>query len=194
MKSKGNASGIKGFIIGLILIGLVLGYFYYLSVKKQDTDAGEEVEISAVQEVLLRDLDKSYPPSPREVLKYHGQIMQCLYSEEYTEEELEQLAVKALELYDDELALNQTPQQYLDNLRWDIDQWKEEETIVSSYSLPSSTDVEFFSEDGYNWARLYFGLNLRKGTQRSISNVVYLLRKNDEGHWKIYGWKLEEDL
>ena len=34
MKDKGNGSGLKGFIIGLVLIGLVLGYFYYLSVRK----------------------------------------------------------------------------------------------------------------------------------------------------------------
>lgn len=193
MKSKGSAAGVKGFVIGLILIGLVLGYFYYLSFKKQGEDPNENVKLSAVQEVLLRNLDKNYPPSPREVLKYYGQIIQCIYGEEYTEEEFEELANKALELYDDELVLNQTPQQYLENLKWDVDQWKEEKTVVSSYSLPSSTDVEFFSEDGYSWARLYFGLNLRNGTQLEISNVVYLLRKNDQGHWKIYGWKLEED-
>ena len=193
MKDKGNGSGLKGFIIGLVLIGLVLGYFYYLSVRKGG-DESDEVEISPVQEVLLRNLDKSYPPSPREVLKYYGQLVQCLYGEEYTEEEFEQLAAKVMELYDDELAGNQTPEQYLENLRWDVDQWKEKETKVSSYSLPSSTDVDFFTEDGYSWARLYFGMNLRKGTQLDVINAVYLLRKDDQGHWKIYGWKLEEDL
>ena len=190
---SGNGSGLKGFIIGLVLIGLVLGYFYYLSVRKGG-DESDEVEISPVQEVLLRNLDKSYPPSPREVLKYYGQLVQCFYGEEYTEEEFEQLAAKVMELYDDELAGNQTPEQYLENLRWDVDQWKEKETKVSSYSLPSSTDVDFFTEDGYSWARLYFGMNLRKGTQLDVINAVYLLRKDDQGHWKIYGWKLEEDL
>ena len=193
MKDKGNGSGLKGFIIGLVLIGLVLGYFYYLSVRKGG-DESDEVEICPVQEGLLRNLDKSYPPSPREVLKYYGQLVQCFYGEEYTEEEFEQLAAKVMELYDDELAGNQTPEQYLENLRWDVDQWKEKETKVSSYSLPSSTDVDFFTEDGYSWARLYFGMNLRKGTQLDVINAVYLLRKDDQGHWKIYGWKLEEDL
>ncbi len=193
MKDKGNGSGLKGFIIGLVLIGLVLGYFYYLSVRKGG-DESDEVEISPVQEVLLRNLDKSYPPSPREGLKDYGQLVQCFYGEEYTEEEFEQLAAKVMELYDDELAGNQTPEQYLENLRWDVDQWKEKETKVSSYSLPSSTDVDFFTEDGYSWARLYFGMNLRKGTQLDVINAVYLLRKDDQGHWKIYGWKLEEDL
>ncbi len=193
MKDKGNGSGLKGFIIGLVLIGLVLGYFYYLSVRKGG-DESDEVEISPVQEVLLRNLDKSYPPSPREVLKYYGQLVQCFYGEEYTEEEFEQLAAKVMELYDDELAGNQTPEQYLENLRWDVDQWKEKETKVSSYSLPSSTDVDFFTEDGYSWARLYFGMNLRKGTQLDVINAVYLLRKDDQCHWKVYGCKLEEHL
>ena len=189
MKEKSN--GVKVFVIGLILVGLVLGYFFYLSVRKSDKNT-DDVEIGAVQEVLLRNLEKNYPPSPREVIKYYGNIMQCFYGEEYTEEEFYQLAMKIQELYDAELVANQTQEQYLEGLRWEIEQFKEQKMVVSSYSLPSSTDVEFFSEDGYSWARLYATFTLRKGTQLGMTNEVFLLRRDDTGHWKIYGWKLED--
>ncbi|MCM1124862.1 MAG: hypothetical protein NC429_00125 [Lachnospiraceae bacterium] len=191
MKGKGSGSGVKVFVIGLILAGLVLGYFFYLSVRN-NKDKDEETQIGAVQEVLMRNLDKNYPPSPREVLKYFGEITQCFYGEEYTEEEFYQLAMKIQELYDAELTANKTEEQYLEDLRWDISQLKDQNTIVSSYSLPSSTDVEFFSRDGYSWARLYVGFTLRTGTELGMSNEVFLLRRDEDGHWKIYGWQLEE--
>lgn len=190
MKGKSSRSGIKVFVIGLILIGLVLGYFFYLSIKKSNID--DDTQIGAVQKVLMRNLDKNYPPSPREILKYYGEITQCFYGEEYTEEEFYQLAMKVQELYDDELVANKTQDQYLEDLQWDIAQFKNQNTIVSSYSLPSSTDVEFFSEDGYNWARLYISFTLRTGTQLSFTNEIFLLRRDDKGHWKIYGWQSED--
>lgn len=191
---KGKGSGVKVFVIGLILVGLVLGYFFYLSVRKSDGDSDDSEQMGVVQEVLIRNLEKNYPPSPKEVLKYFGEITQCFYCEEYTEEEFYQLAAKIQELYDDELIANKTEEQYLEDLRWDIAQFKNQNTIVSSYSLPSSTDVEFFSKDGYSWARLYVSFTLRTGTQLNITNEVFLLRRdeNDKGHWKIYGWQLED--
>lgn len=190
MKGKSSRSGIKVFVVGLILIGLILGYFFYLSVRKgKDTD--KDTQVGAVQEVLMRNLDKNYPPSPREVLKYFGELTQCFYSEEYTEEEFYQLAMKVQELYDDELIANKTQEQYVEDLRWDIAQFKDQNTVVSSYSLPSSTDVNFFTQDGYSWARLYVEFTLRTGTHLNLANEIFLLRRDDNGHWKIYGWEPE---
>ena len=191
MKGKDGRSGIKVFVIGLILVGLVLGYFFYLSVRK-GKDADEDTQVGAVQEVLMRNLDKNYPPSPREVLKYFGEFVQCFYGEEYTEEEFSQLAMKIQELYDDELIANKTQEQYVEDLRWDIAQFKNQNTIVSSYSLPSSTDVDFFTQDGDNWARLHISFTLRTGTQLNFANEIFLLRRDDNGHWKIYGWQPED--
>lgn len=191
MKGKSSRSGIKVFVVGLILIGLILGYFFYLSVRKgKDTD--KDTQVGAVQEVLMRNLDKNYPPSPREVLKYFGELTQCFYSEEYTEEEFYQLAMKVQELYDDELIANKTQEQYVEDLRWDIAQFKDQNTVVSSYSLPSSTDVNFFTQDGYSWARLYVEFTLRTGTHLNLANEIFLLRRDDNGHWKIYGWEPED--
>ncbi|MDO4305026.1 MAG: hypothetical protein Q4D94_14050 [Bacillota bacterium] len=193
MKKKHNRNGIKGFLIGIVLISIVIGYFYYLSNKKSGEAQSEEVQVTVVQEVLMRNLENNYPPSPREVLKYYGELMQCFYCEEYTEEEFLQLAMQIQELYDDELVANKTQQQYLEDLKWDIDNFKEQGIVVSSYSLPSSTDVEEFKQDGFRWAKLYCSFTLRKGTQLDVTNEVFLLRKDDAGHWKIYGWMLAED-
>lgn len=190
-----NKSIVQGIVIGVILVALVLGYYFYLSNRKADTPREETTtSISAVQNVLLRDLTEDYPPSPREVLKYYSDITVCFYSEEYTDEEFEKLALQIQKLYDDELVANSTQEQYLKNLKWDINNMKEQNMTVSSYSVASSTDVFYFEQDGYQWARLNGTFTLRSGKEVGLCKEVFVLRKDSVGHWKIYGWKrLEEN-
>ena len=191
---KKSQSGVKVLVIGIVLLCLVLGYYYYLSNKDAGVKEEAEVTMTAVQEALMRNLDNNYPPSPREVLKYYGELAQCLHNEEYSEEEFLQLAEQIQRLYDDELVANQTKEQYIQGLTWDVNNMKEKEVVISSYSLSSSTDVDYFEADGYSWAKLYLTFTLRQGTGLEISEEVFLLREDTEGHWKIYGFKLAEDV
>ena len=59
---------------------------------------------------------------------------------------------------------------------------------ISSYNTSSSTDVYYFTDDGFDFARLYCTYNVRMGTVIQPIEEIFLLRKNLEGHWKIYGW------
>lgn len=191
---KKNKDAFRGMVIAVVLIGLILGYYFYLSNKEADAPKEETTPpISAVQKVLQRDLHTDYPPSPREVVKYFCDITQCFYGEEYTEEELEALALQIQMLYDDELIANSTQEQYLNNLKWDINHMKEQNLTVSSYSVSSSTDVTYFAQDGYDWARLNGAFTIRVGKEVGLSKEVFVLRKDSVGHWKIYGWKKLED-
>ncbi|MDE5908431.1 MAG: hypothetical protein K2H52_06825 [Lachnospiraceae bacterium] len=186
-------TGVKVLIIGVILVCLVLGYFYYLSNKKPKQDSKDGVKISAAQELLLRNLDKNYPPTPREVVKYFCEVAQCLYGGDYTDEEFTDLAMQARKLYDEELLANNTEKQYIENLKWDVNQFKEEGVVISSFAPASSVDVEQFTQDGYSWAQMRCTFTLRKGTKLASSKEIFLLRKDADGHWKIYGWTMDED-
>lgn len=193
MQKKKNQSGARVVIIGIILLCLVLGYYYYLSNKNEPASEEAPETITEVQEMLLYNFERSYPPTPKEVVKLFGQITKCFYNEEYTEEEFIALAKQIQNLYDDELIANKTENQYIEDLRWDINLMKEQEIVISSYATSASTDVDFFSQDGYDWARLYCSFTMRKGTQLDASNQVFILREDEDGHWKIYGWKVVED-
>ena len=72
-----KAQGTKGLIIAIVLILLVVGYYYYLS--HREVSKTEEVTVSEAQDLLLRDLDRNYPPTPKEVVKYFFDITKCLY-------------------------------------------------------------------------------------------------------------------
>ena len=70
--------------------------------------------------------------------------------------------------------------------------FKEKDWYISSYATSSSTDVFYFSEDGYDFARLYCTYNIRNGTVMQVLEERFLLRMDEEGHWKIYGWEAVE--
>lgn len=182
---------LAGVIVVLMLAVFALGFFLYLS-RQNSASVPEETIVSKLDEVLLRDLTRNYPPSPKEVVRYYSEITTCFYEENLTEDELKKLALKARELYDAELLASQTEEEYMEDLKKDILDFNAIGIVVSGYSLSASTDVEFFTQDGYSFARLYADYRLRQGTEYLYSNEVFLLRKDEEGHWKIYGWALAE--
>lgn len=190
---KGSRT-IKIVIIAVFLAALVLGYYFYLSQKTGKEAAEEVVQITAVQSVLMKDLERNYPPTPKEVLRYYCQITQCFYNEEYNEEELLELAAKIQELYDDELVANKSQEDYLNDLKTEIADMKQNQYTITGYEVSASTDVEHFVEDGRSCARMYCTFNLKQAgaTGTTASMEQFVLRQDEDEHWKILGWELVE--
>lgn len=183
--------GTRGMIVFLILICMIVGYYCYLSNRSRSFGAEEE-EATPVQEVLLRDLSRNYPASPKEVIKYYSELTQCFYNEEYSDEELEQLADRAMELYDEELAAFQPKTSYLRLLKDEIASYKEDDIEVSSYKTSPSTDVTYFTKNGRECASLFCTYTMRQGTSLQYLEEIFILRRDEEGHWKIYGWEIAD--
>lgn len=186
-----KVQGIKGLIVVVVLILIVVGYYYYLS--NRQVEETEEVTISEAQNLLLRDLNRNYPPSPKEVLKYFFDITTCLYNEELSEEEADALALKIQELYDDELVANNPQDEYLENLRSEIASFQVSSTRILNYGTSSSVDVDYFEENGHSFARLYGTYYLQVDKSQKSLEQVFLMRKDADEHWKIYGWEPIEE-
>ncbi len=185
----------KAVIIVIVLAVIVLVYFYYLNHREKRQEVEEAVAATAVQNVLMKDLEHNYPPTPKEVVKYYAEITECFYNETYSDEELEQLAEKIQLLYDEELVANKTQEQYMEDLRTDIVDMKSKQYTIAGYEVSASTDVEEFTKDGYSCARLYctFNIKQQKGGGRLVSLERFVLRQDQDKHWKILGWELVED-
>lgn len=182
--------GIKGMILLAVLVCLVLGYYFYLSNRDvPETETTDAEIMTMTQRALARNLETNYPPSPREVVKYFSEITQCFYNEEHSEEELKALGLQMRGIYDDELIANQTEEEYLDLLQKDIDEYKANDRTISAYSPSSSVDVENFSQDGYEWARLYCVYDIKQDSLLYQTTLCFILRKDENDHYKIYGWK-----
>lgn len=192
MNSSNGENGMKKSttrvtIVAFCLIILIVGYYAYLSNKRRE--ARTESEMTLVQETLSRNLQDDYPATPKEVIKYYNRILQCFYNEECTDQEIEDLGNKARELYDDELLEKNELGTYMIQLKDDIQNFKDSKRSISSFSVASSTSVVYDTVDGYNFARILCGYNVRENNQNQSVKQVYLLRKDEDRRWKIYGWE-----
>jgi hypothetical protein len=193
VSKKNGVSPVKGSVVIVLMVVVMVGYYYYLSNKEKQREP-DTTKLSVAQELIARNLDTNYPPTPKEVVKYYSDITKCYYNEEYSSEELEQLAGKARELFDEELLEINEFGQYIIELNQEIDYYKENSIRIANYSVSAATDVDMFSQDGYNFARLYCTYTLTSGSKSQPVEEVFLLRKDEDGHWKIFGWDLAENV
>lgn len=182
---------VKVVLAMVALVCVVVGVYYTMSNR---TLSEEDVEVTAVKEVILRNLDNNYPPTPKEVVKYYSDITKCLHNDTYTEEEFTQMADKMLALYDDELLAQNDRDTYLVTLKNDVEDFRTAGYSILSYTISNSTDVEYSKIDDREYAKLYCNYSVRTGTKYSTSQEVYELRKDTEtGHWKILGFKIADE-
>ncbi|MCM1569825.1 MAG: hypothetical protein NC081_10320 [Roseburia sp.] len=179
-------------VIIILLIIVVVGYYAYLSNRKQVLR--EESNISEVEKTLSRDMTLDYPSTPKEVLKYYNEILNCFYNEECTDEEIEKLGSKARELYDDELLENNDPDTYMIQLKSEIQDYKDKKRHITNMTVSASTNVERYTVEGNVFARLGCGYTIKEDSTDRYSNIVYLLRRDENKKWKIYGWDLTENV
>ena len=184
----------KTVVIAVVLAVIILVYYYSLGHRAKRQEVEDAIASTVVQSILMRDLEHNYPPTPKEVVKYYAEITECFYNETYSDEELVQLAGKIQMLYDAELVANKTQEQYLQDLRDDIAEMKGRQLTVASYEVSSSTDVEYFTQNEYSCARLYCTFYLKQqGGGRVPSQERFVLRQDEDEHWKILGWELVEE-
>ena len=179
-------------ILILVIAGLV-GVYAVLMNRARTRVA--ETAMTTVQIVLNRDLDRDYPATVKEVIKYYTEIEKCFYNEDCTNEETESLGIQARKLYDQELLANNEMASYLSKLKEEIKSFKDAKRRITGISVAASTNVDFFSDDGFDFARIYCGYTIKESSgQAHTEGRVFLLRKDADRHWKIYGWDSADNV
>lgn len=176
--------------VTVVLIVVIAGLvgLYAVLMNKARTEVADAA-MTPAQLALSRDLDKNYPATVKEVVKYYTEIEKCFYNEDCTSEEIESLGIQVRKLYDQDLLANNEMATYLTNLQADIKSFKDAKRRISAISVASSTNVDFFSDDGFDFARIYCGYTIRESSgQVHTEGRVFLLRRDADRHWKIYGW------
>ena len=179
-------------IVMIILIVGVVGVYAYLANKSRSIAEG--ASMTNVEKVLSRDMEYDYPSTPKELLKYYNEIQKCFYNEECTDSEIEALVNRARELYDRDLLANNDLSVHIMLLKEEIKDYKDHKRVISAVSVAASTNVDFFEDDGYEFARLYCGYNLREGSVTKQARQIFLLRRDENRRWKIYGWDSADNV
>lgn len=192
MKTDGEKrTAIVAIVIAILIVGVVGYYCYLVNRPKEETT---ETVLTATDEVLLRNLSRDYPPTVKEVIKYHNDISKCLYNEECDEEVFEKLLKKDRELYDNELLQNNAWDTQFINLFAEVEAFKKAGRKLTGAKVAASVDVEYFEEDGYSFARIPCSYTVMEKTDSTTTMHIYLLRKDATGHWRIYGWDLADNV
>lgn len=189
-KKKTTKMATVGMPIFLIVLSLVLvGGYWYLDKKPKQPD----VENMTETELLLsKDMDNFYPSTPRSVVLFFGRIMQCIYTQDITEEELKSLVALQQELFDDELlAINPFDAFYQSaSVEWQT--FKENKMVFAGYQADRASNVKTWRKDGVEYASLVMYYSLRADGKVSGDYNEFILRKDEQNQWKILGWRKTE--
>lgn len=180
---KRTASTIITMAIVAVVIILLYGYWI---VNKDPFNKDTETTLSETELLLQKDLEKDYPETPREVVKYYSKMLKLLYSE-LEDSETEALAYKIRELFDQEFIENTPEDEYLMNLYTDISKWKEDGRRITNFILVNEELETKENIDGREYADVYVSYTLQEKGKFS-QTLRFLLRLSEEEQWKILGW------
>lgn len=185
-------STILTWIIMIVLaIVIVVGYFWLSSKKHEDN-----YEVSAAQteadKIIEKNLDDTYPATPREVVKMYCRILKCYYEDELTADTVQKLALQTRKLFDEEL-LQQNPEDvYILNLQGEIRDYKENERSITNYQIESASNSVTWQYEERDYARVIVGFTQKEKKKYIKVYEQFILRKDPNGKWRILGWQLTD--
>lgn len=178
-------------VIVIVCISLLVGGYVFWMNRNGDASS-ENVELTKVQQLITKDLEKNYPATPREVVKFYNEIISCFYNEEHTDAELEALVEQTLLLMDEELVANNPKEDYLKRVKDEIFEFAAAERTIMRYNLPSSNEIELRTVDGRECAYVEMSYLLKEKSSLDKTFQTYVVRKDEDGNWKILGFDKTE--
>ncbi|MBE5967763.1 MAG: hypothetical protein E7255_12495 [Lachnospiraceae bacterium] len=164
-------------LIAVMLIAL----YYYLTKQTKPVEKLSEAEV-----LLSKDLKLYYPATPKEVVKLYSSILQTLYTD-LEDDETKALALKIRELYDKELLEKNPEEDYLTNIYSEIIEWKKAKRTITDFSFVHEEDYVTDNIDGIEYTTVHVIYTFEEKTKH-LEEWRFLLRRDDENHWKILGW------
>ena len=190
----------------LFMVVVLVGVYLAITRRNKEETSTDQAasrsihQMTDTQKLIAEAAYKEYPSTPVQVLKYYNDITTCFYNDDYTEDELMQLARISRRMLDVELVAQQSDDSYFSQLKKDIANLKMQGdygTTIYNIDVTPSMDVDYFEHEGYECARLYDTFTLKQMVSGTIYypvvRYIYVMRRDEEGHWKILGFKKEDD-
>ncbi len=181
--------------IALLLVLAVLLYYHFSNKSASNNNSGSDdtTTVSEVNKILSKNLETNYPLTPREVVNLFTRIQKCYYNVDCSPDDLVALAFMATKLFDTELSESNPFDEYYSELKDDISDYKDKGQTISRVIVDKSGDVIYSTINEVKYASLncIYYIKDNSTTQKTVE--TYVLRKDDEGNWKILGWKLYEE-
>ena len=174
-------------IIAIACICLICGGYFLFS---QNNTVSEE-NLTEVEKVLVKDLKKDYPKTPREVVKFYNRIVKCYYGEKLSDKEIEDMVDQMLSLLDEDLLVVNPRDEYYKSVVADIKEYNSKNKRIVNSDVCDSNDVTYVDDvkDGQNEVDklAYVNASYFINTDGEFTNTYqqFVLRQDDDGRWKI---------
>lgn len=179
-------------ITSILCIAMIVGYYYYLSVRNAATATSQATELSEVEYIISKNFDKDYPATPRAVVKMYNRIITALYAENYTTDEFEKMADQLRVLLDDELLAYNSRDSHMNSLFREVTDWKNRNKVILNSSVSETSDVTYATVKGSECAYVDAYYFTREASSFARTYEDFCLRKDSDGHWKILTFRLSE--
>ena len=178
----------KYVIIAIACISVICASFFFFSQNNQDS----EKNLTEMEKVIVKDLEKNYPKTPREVVKFYNRIVKCYYGSQVpTKDEVGDLVDQMLCLMDEDLLLVNPRDEYFNSVVNDINQYKREKKQLVSTDVCDTNDVKYVTDekngDDEKDKLAYVDASYFMNTDGKFSYTYqqFVLRQDDAGNWKI---------
>lgn len=187
---KKSGSVIKTVIVVIIMIGLIVGFYFAVSLRNGKDGSKEEAQVKSGNTLLRRDLEKDYPPTPTAVASYYNDLVLAYYKEDCKDSLREKLVSQSRLLYDEELLKNNSLEEQMEKLEADVKDYKKNKRKIIKYTICKPDEVEYGDLEGAEVALMKVSYRVRDKKDLKDVDEEFFLRKDDEGRWKIVGWQL----
>ena len=174
-------------ILVFILVIVCLAVYVVISNRTKQTTSGDDA--SEVEKLLSYDFAEDYPKTVKETVRLHCRYMKCAYNNEFSEDELDKMNQQVRNLYDQELLDYNEESAQLDALKQDIQYYADNKQKIVSYSFGEDSQIEYNTQDQVDYAKIKVKVMMRVDSAPGEAEEEFILRKNDEGQWKILGWQ-----
>ena len=171
-------------ILAIVIVAAICTAFYIVN-NNSKKESAKEAGLTEIQKITTRNMEKDYPATPREVIKFYNRIVKCYYGRQYSDDELEQLADQSLSMFDDDLLKKNEKESYIESVKSDAAQYEEDNKSISQTDVCDSNDVKYMTDNGDDIAYVTASYFIKTGSSYTKTYQEYVLRKDDDGDWKI---------
>ena len=171
-------------ILAIVIVAAICTAFYIVN-NNSKKESAKEAGLTEIQKITTRNMEKDYPATPREVIKFYNRIVKCYYGRQYSDDELEQLADQTLSMFDDDLLKKNEKESYIESVKSDAAQYEEDNKSISQTDVCDSNDVKYMTDNGDDIAYVTASYFIKTGSSYTKTYQEYVLRKDGDGDWKI---------
>lgn len=189
---KPHKKTLQTIITMFIMSAFIVTAYYFVRTSEGFTITSKETDKTQTELLLEKNISDKYPSTPKDVLDLYINLSKSIYDRNTTEDQIDKLATQMLLLFDAELLDKNPLELYKINLKTEIKGFVDKNIYIMNYINGDNEKAEFWDKDNREYASRMVSYTLKEGSNYTKVYNKFILRKDDNGEWKILGWSNED--